>query len=89
MEDEIKEILNKLNNMMTFDENLIGWQIDGNGTTISKKDFKILLDYITNLEEENKRLRKNINNAKEFIEQHRIREMSIVEVNALEGILNE
>ena len=51
MKDEIKEILDKLNNMIIFDENLIGWQIDGNGTTISKNDFKTLLDYITNLQE--------------------------------------
>ena len=56
---------------------------------ISQDEAKSLLDYITNLQQENERLRENINNAKEFIEKHRIREMSIVEVNALEGILNE
>ena len=41
------------------------------------------------LQKENEKLRKNIYNVKEYIEQHRIREMSMVEVNALEGILNE
>lgn len=54
MNKEIKEILDKLNKMIIFDESLIGWQIDGKGTTISKKDFKILRDYITNLQEEHR-----------------------------------
>ena len=45
--------------------------------------------YTNKLQQENEKLRKNIYNAKEYIEQHRIREMSMVEVNALEGILNE
>lgn len=45
--------------------------------------------YVKDLEKENEKLRENIYNAKEYIEQHRIREMSMVEVNALEGILNE
>lgn len=51
--------------------------------------FKKLQDKYKQLQQENEKLRKNIYNAKKYIEQHRIREMSMVEVNALEGILNE
>lgn len=60
MNNEVKEILDKLNNLINFDENLIGWQINGNGETISKKDFKLLLDYITNLQQENETLKEKV-----------------------------
>ena len=53
------------------------------------KAFEDMSDYIEKLEEENIKLKKNINNAIKFIEQHRIREKCIVDVNTLEGLLNE
>lgn len=41
------------------------------------------------LREENKQLKENIKRAFDYIENQRIRELSIVDVNSLTGILNE
>lgn len=41
------------------------------------------------LNKENKQLKENIKRAFDYIENQRIRELSIVDVNALTGILNE
>lgn len=62
------------------------FNLDNNGKNMQIEVYEQLIEQ---LQQENEKLRKNIYNAKEYIEQHRIREMSMVEVNALEGILNE
>ena len=62
------------------------FNLDNNGKNMQIEVYEQLIEQ---LQQENEKLRKNIYNAKEYIEQHRIREMNMVEVNALEGILNE
>lgn len=93
MNDEVK-IIKLEKRKPTFDyilndlafDSLMFRVVNGIGSSQDKFDF----DYQVKLmQKEISRLRKNIYNANEFIEKHRIREMSIVEVNALEGILNE
>ena len=53
MNKEIKEMLKQLK-MMTYDENSPEIPLD----LISRKAEKILLDYITNLQKENEKLKK-------------------------------
>ena len=52
MKDGIKEILENLKNK-SFGE----YELEYVDDVISRKDIKLLLDYITNLQEENKRLK--------------------------------
>lgn len=61
MKDEIKEILDKLNNESNY-SNFITSQYGGPDYyyLLEKDEGKILLDYITNLQEENERLRKEL-----------------------------
>lgn len=41
------------------------------------------------LREENKQLKENIKRAFDYVENQSVRDLSVVDVNALEGILNE
>lgn len=61
MNDEIKEILDKLNYLV---KNEMSWW--ENYTVFSPKDTKQLLDYITNLQQENEKLKKNQRFHKKF-----------------------
>lgn len=53
MKDEIKEILDKLK-LLCYDDYCLEFSVD----YIERKEEKLLLDLITNLQEENKRLNK-------------------------------
>ena len=63
MNNEIKEILDKLNNINNYDysetcdnkNNVIEKEYD---IYLSKKETDLLLDYITNLQQENERIKK-------------------------------
>lgn len=55
MNDEIKEILDKLNKLEYDDIHLIICEV------ISRRKIKILLDYITNLQQENEHLSMELN----------------------------
>ena len=60
MKDEIKEILDKLNKIKIF-----GYNPDIINS-FSYRDLNLLLDYITNLQEENEELKKNQRYHKKF-----------------------
>ena len=60
MKDEIKEILDKLNKIKIF-----GYNPDIINS-FSYRDLNLLLDYITNLEQENEELKKNQRYHKKF-----------------------
>lgn len=95
MKDDIKKILDIYS---VGDRELNIDYIDKLGIKKEYEDIsnEALLDYITNLQEEMEKLRSDyigeklkIDRAKQYIENHRIREKSIVDVDVLEGILNE
>ena len=79
MKDEIKEILENIQYAIEEDDY---WEV-------TKETLKPLLDYITNLQQEISHLRQNKARTLEYIENNRIREKCIVDVNTLEGLLNE
>lgn len=58
MNDEIKEILNKLKSLV-YDDYCLEFSVD----YIERKEEKLLLDYITNLQKEIDRLNNMLNNA--------------------------
>lgn len=49
MNIDIKEIVDKINKFLIFDENLKGWQINKYGETISKEEINQLMEYIGKL----------------------------------------
>lgn len=84
MKDEINEILEWLSDKDIY--------LEDNGylyKRISLGETNLLLDYITNLQDENNHLKQNKERTLEYIENNRIREKCIVDVNTLEGLLNE
>ena len=46
---DMKEIIDKINKFLIFDENLKGWQINKYGETISKEEINQLMEYIGKL----------------------------------------
>ncbi len=46
---DIKEIVDKINKFLIFDENLKGWQINKYGEIISKEEINQLMEYIGKL----------------------------------------
>ena len=56
---------------------------------IPKDEFKELFNEMINWKEESKKQKEVIDKAIEYIETKRIREKAIVDVDVLEGILNE
>lgn len=72
MNNDIKEILDKLNKLC-YDDYCLEFSVD----YIERKEEKLLLDYITNLQEENKRLKEEnkmtdeqIEKTLEFVSEH-------------------
>ena len=49
MKIDIKEVVDKINKFLIFDENLKGWQINKYGETISKEEINQLMEYIGKL----------------------------------------
>lgn len=49
MNIDIKEVVDKINKFLIFDENLKGWQINKYGETISKEEINQLMEYIGKL----------------------------------------
>lgn len=49
MNIDIKEVVDKINEFLIFDENLKGWQINKYGETISKEEINQLMEYIGKL----------------------------------------
>ena len=103
MKDEIKEILNDLKNyaneggehtLMEYEIKHIQCYIT-NLQTIEQQYSTILSENaelenkITNLQEEINHLKQNKERTLEYIENNRIREKCIVDINTLEGLLNE
>ena len=58
MKDEIKKILDRLNKIVPYAS--VPKELAYMTTNITPQECKILLDYITNLQEENERLRKEL-----------------------------
>ena len=84
MKDEIKEILDEMKQICDV------WVImEGGVKTYNQDQIHCIYDYITNLQQENSHLRQNKARTLEYIENNRIREKCIVDVNTLEGLLNE
>ncbi len=69
MNDEIKEILDYLQDKDNYIEEL---GVAYKRIHINNGDLNLLLDYITNLQQENERLKSRIEKAVEYIQNHQL-----------------
>ena len=74
MKDEINKIIN--------------W-IEMGYTRLNYKEELSLVDYIKQLQQENKKYQEVIEKTIEYLETKRIREKAIIDIDVLEGILKE
>lgn len=59
MNDEIKEMIEQMQSIAITGKSKNGIKVDGYG--LQQNELKMFLDYITNLQQENERLKQNIN----------------------------